>query len=186
MNNMKLKVRDAQYSDAQLIATVVCMAVGYDATHPLYPVFEELARRDDTQYSWRNTLVAELNDVAVGAIVGYDGALLHELRRPTTQLIKERMGSAIEIEDETEAGEFYLDSLGVLPQYRDLGVGRELIVAMRDRAFAEGFDHVGLIVDVDNPNAERLYLALGFRRVGRRRFLGHDMWHLQVMQNDRL
>ena len=63
------------------------------------------------------------------------------------------------------------------------GIGRALIEAMRDRAFAEGHARVGLIVDVDNPPAERLYLSLGFQRVGNKRFLGHAMHHLQAWRD---
>lgn len=180
MNSSNIVVREARRGDAPLIAEVVCMAVGYDTSHPIYPVFLELAGRDVAQYSYRNTLVAEVDGLVVGALVGYDGARLAELRRPIYPLLEQHLGSALEIEDETEAGEFYLDSLGVLPVYRGRGVGRVLIDAFASRAFAEGHSRVGLIVDVDNPDAERLYTLLGFRRVGTKRFLGHKMWHLQM------
>lgn len=180
MNNSNIVVREARRSDASLIAEVVCMAVGYDTSHPIYPVFLELAGREVAQYSYRNTLVAEVDGLVAGALVGYDGARLAELRRPIYPLLEQHLGSALEIEDETEAGEFYLDSLGVLPVYRGRGVGRVLIDAFASRAFAEGHRRVGLIVDVDNPDAERLYTSLGFRRVGTKRFLGHKMWHLQM------
>ena len=45
--------------------------------------------------------------------------------------------------------------------------------------WGEGHACVGLIVDNDNPQAENLYSALGFERVGTRLFFGHQMWHLQ-------
>ena len=43
-----------------------------------------------------------------------------------------------------------------------------------------GHEHVGLIVDFDNPRAEKLYASLGFVRMEATKFLGHDMWHMQV------
>ena len=82
-------------------------------------------------------------------------------------------------EDETEAGEYYLDSIGVLPEFRKMGIATKLIKAMRDKIFAEGHTKFGLIVDFDNPDAERLYTSLGFKRIKTRNFLGHQMWHLQ-------
>ena len=176
----KIEIRAAVVEDAELIATAVCMAVGYDREHPIYPVFLTLAAREVAQYSYRNALVAEVDGVAAGAIVGYDGARLTELREPIFPLLEKHLGEALQIEDETEAGEFYLDSLGVLPEFRGLGVGSRLLTAMRDRAFAEGHQRVGLIVDFDNPRAEKLYTSLGFQRVGEKRFLGHRMWHLQT------
>lgn len=179
MDTRTITIRAAVADDAELIATAVCMAVGYDREHPIYPVFRELAEREMTQYSYRNALIAEVDGVAAGALVGYDGARLKELREPIFPLLEKYLGEALQIEDETEAGEFYLDSLGVLPEFRGLGVGSQLLTAMRDRAFSEGHQQVGLIVDFDNPRAERLYTSLGFQRVGEKRFLGHRMWHLQ-------
>ena len=178
--NHELTIRPATMADAELIAHAVCMAVDYDISHPIYPVFLTLARMEHTQYSYQNTLIAEVNGKGVGALVGYDGALLEELRKPIFPLLERYLGAATTIEDETEAGEFYLDSCGILPDYRGMGIGRALIATMRDKAFMEGHTRVGLIVDVDNPDAERLYLSLGFKRVGNKRFLGHDMHHLQA------
>ena len=47
----EITIRAAAIDDAELIATVVCMAVGYGREHPIYPVFRELAQREMTQYS---------------------------------------------------------------------------------------------------------------------------------------
>ena len=175
-----ITIRAAVIDDAKLIAVAICMAIGYDRTHPLYPVFLELAAREKAQYGYHNTLIAEVDGVAAGAIVGYDGAQLKELREPIFELLERHLDSPPKIEDETEAGEFYLDSLGVLPRFRGLGVGRRLLTTMRDKAFAAGHERVGLLVDFDNPRAEQLYTSLGFSRVGEKMFLGHRMWHLQV------
>lgn len=175
-------VRPARREDAEAVAEAVCMAVGYDTTNPLYPVFLELARREVAQYSYLNALIAEVDGEVAGAIVGYDGARLEELRAPIYPLLEEHLGSAPHIEDETEAGEYYLDSLGVRSAFRGMGVGSMLINAACDKAYSEGHERVGLIVDYDNPNAERLYTSLGFERVGTKLFLGHNMWHMQKIK----
>ena len=175
-----IKIREAVAADAPLVGKVVLMALHYDDTHPFAPIFAELAAREVSQYSYRNALVAEVDDNVVGAIIGYDGAKLYELRKPLLELMRETFGGVREIEDETSAGEFYLDSLAVLPQWRGRGVGGALVSAARDRAFAAGHERVGLIVDFANPRAEALYNSLGFERVNATTFLGHDMWHLQA------
>lgn len=180
MKESNITIRPAVAGDAPLVALVVLMALHYDESHPMYAVFKELAARRDTQYSYCNALVAEVNGTVAGAIVGYDGARLKELREPLLSLVMEREGRVLEIEDETAAGEFYLDSLAVLPQFRGCGVGRVLLSTARDRAFAAGFERVGLLVDFENPRAEALYRSLGFERVNTTTFLGHDMWHLQA------
>lgn len=179
METLKIIVREARRDDAPLIAEAVCMAVGYDTSHPIYPVFLTLAESERAQYSYRNALIGEVDGVAAGAIVGYDGAMLEELRRPIYPLLERHLGEVPHIEDETEAGEYYLDSIGVLPAFRGTGVGRALLMSACHKAFAAGHERVGLIVDFDNPDAERLYTTLGFERIGTKRFLGHQMWHLQ-------
>ena len=70
--------------------------------------------------------------------------------------------------------------MAVFAKFRGVGVGRALLKALRDKAFAEGHQRVGLIVDTDNPQAEKFYTSIGFSRVGSRLFFGHQMWHLQV------
>lgn len=179
MEKGEIIIREATLQDAPLVAKVVLMGLHYDETHPLYDIFKELATRTDAQYSYCNALVAEVDGKPAGAIVGYDGARLYELREPLLAILRERQGREIEIEDETSAGEFYLDSLAVLPLYRGCGVGSLLLTSAAERAFAAGFERVGLIVDFDNPRAEALYSSLGFERVNPTTFLGHNMWHMQ-------
>lgn len=181
----EIVIRPAVSADAATIAEVIAMAIGDEAGLRNYcgeeymAVLTEVARREATQYSWQNALVAELNGVVAGAVVGYDGAQLYPLREGTFATINEFVERTQTIVDETSAGEYYLDSVGVLPQYRGMGVGRALVSAFCDKAFAEGHQRVGLIVDFENPDAERLYTSLGFRRIGTRPFFTHQMWHLQ-------
>ncbi|MBQ2126809.1 MAG: GNAT family N-acetyltransferase [Bacteroidaceae bacterium] len=175
-----INIREAVPGDAPIVGKVVLMALHYDEQHPLASIFAELAAREVSQYSYRNALVAEVDGSVVGAIIGYDGARLEELRKPLFELMREKLGSVPTVEDETSAGEFYLDSIAVLPQYRGSGAGGALLAAARDRAFAAGHDRVGLIVDFENPRAEALYKSLGFERMNATTFLGHDMWHMQA------
>ena len=186
MKNPKISIRAAGREDAAAIAEVVAMAIGDEVALHDYcgenylGVLTEVAQTDGTQYCWRNTRVAEVDGIVAGAIVGYDGALLGTLREGTFGVVRKHIGRTPTIPNETEAGEYYLDSVGVFTKFRGVGVGRALLKAMRDKAFAEGHQRVGLIVDTDNPQAERLYTAIGFSRVGTRKFFGHQMWHLQT------
>lgn len=187
MDTKQLIIRPATPADASIIASALAMALGEESMK-MYcgehyrDVLEELARMDNTQYSYHNALVAELNGKPAGAIVGYDGARLHELREPTLRLIQDRTGQVFNnIENETNSDEYYLDSLGVLPEYRNLGIGGKLLTALRDKAFSQGYARAGLLVDTENPKAEHLYRSLGFQRVEVRKQFGHEMWHLQAM-----
>ena len=179
-----ISIRPATPADAATIAHVVAMAIGDEQALYNYcgenhrSVLTAVAQADATQYSWRYALIAEVDGSAVGAVVGYDGAELEQLRAGTFAIIHEHIGRVPTIPNETEAGEYYLDSVGVEPEYRGRGIGRALVAALCEKVFKEGHERVGLIVDSDNPKAERLYASLGFERVGIRLFFGHQMWHL--------
>ena len=181
--NYELNIRKAAKTDAPLIAKVVAMAIGEESAilyggENYMNVFEEIALLEDSQYSYRNAFVAEINGNAVGAVVAYDGAELYSLRKATLDVISKHTANELQIADETDSSEFYLDSLAVLPEYRGRGVGAQLILAVKDRAFNEYNKNLGLLVDFENPDAERLYQSVGFERADVKYFLGHKMWHL--------
>ena len=185
MNISKIILRPAKREDSPMIAKAVAMAIGDEVALRSYcgedyiSVLTAISLEDATQYSWRNAIVAEYADKVVGVVVGYDGARLKELRDGTFVILQEYIGRVPTLTDETEAGEYYLDSIAVFPEFQGLGVGTALINAFCSRAFFEGAECVGLIVDIDNQDAEKLYATQGFERVGERSFFGHQMWHLQ-------
>ena len=138
-----------------------------------------LVEREDSQYSYKNTLVAVDSDKVAGISVSYDGGRLHELRRPFLSLALEYIGKDNSgINDETQDGELYLDSLAVLPEYRRQGIASRLIKATKERADQMGLPCVGLLVDKGNPSGEALYTTVGFRYANNSHWGGHEMKHL--------
>ena len=77
---------------------------------------------------------------------------------PVLLLIKEHYGIDITLEDETAAGELYIDTLSVREEAQGRGIGSALIEHLKGIATQP----IGLLVDVHNPAAERLYTRLGF------------------------
>ncbi len=181
---MNIVIRPAAVQDSGVIVRSLILAMG-EKTAKVYcgpdyrEVLDEIVRMECSQYSYRNALVAVADGIPAGAVVGYDGGLLQPLRDPTLAVIRRYNPGLSVVDDETEAGEFYIDSIGVSPGFRGRGIGSQLLCAMRDRAFASGHPCVGLLVDCENPEAERLYLSLGFEPVGTKMFFGHPMRHLQ-------
>lgn len=189
MKAPKITIRSARVEDAATIARAVAMAIGDKEVLRAYcgedymAVLTQIAATKGTQYSWQYALVAEVDGTAAGAVVGYDGDDLQPLREGTFAIVRQLTGSIPNIANETEGGEYYLDSVGVLPEFRGLNVGRTLVREFCNKVFATQHNCVGLIVDSNNPQAEKLYTSLGFERVGTRLFFGHQMWHLQLRSN---
>lgn len=189
MKAPKITIRSARVEDAATIARAVAMAIGDKEVLRAYcgddymAVLTQIAATKGTQYSWQYALVAEVDGTAAGAVVGYDGDDLQPLREGTFAIVRQLTGRVPNIANETEGGEYYLDSVGVLPEFRGLNVGRTLVREFCNKVFATQHNCVGLIVDSNNPQTEKLYTSLGFERVGTRLFFGHRMWHLQMRNN---
>ena len=81
------------------------------------------------------------------------------------------------MDDETQEGEFYLDSLAVYTEYRKRGIASKLLQRFVDYATELGLP-AALLVDKNNPNAERLYTSLGFVYKNDAMWGGHEMRHL--------
>lgn len=142
----------------------------------LHESMTAIAAAEETIYSYENTFVAEVDGKVVGAMCAYDGADYIRLKQPIVDILGADSGFA-QLR-ETEAGEFYLDSVGVLPEYRSRGIASSLFEAQCERAASLGHKVAGLIVDVDKPQAEALYARLGFTYLDNKDFFGHTMKHM--------
>ena len=115
----------------------------------------------------------------MGCCVAYEGSRLHGLRQAFVDGARRAFGRDHScMPDETQAGEFYVDSLAVLPAYQGRGIATQLLQAVQRKACALQLP-VGLLVDTGNPAAEQLYRRLGFRPVGEAAWGGHAMKHMQ-------
>ena len=194
MNNENISIRGARPDEAARIAGLIIMAMteecclhfcgpGHDI-RDFRRVMTSLVARPDTQYSYNNTLVATIEDNIVGICVSYDGALLHLLRQPFIDAAQQEWGmDHSSIPDETQAGELYIDSLAVDPDYRGRGIAKLLLHATIDKSRTLGLPSTGLLVDLGNPKAEALYNKVGFQYAGTNSWGGHGMKHL-VMMNE--
>ena len=186
---MLIDIREATKEQAAEIANLIMMAMTDDCClyfcgdgyglEDFRTMMTMLVEREDSQYSYSNTLVAMDGDRVVGISVSYDGSRLHELRRAFIDAAKAHIGKDHSgMDDETGAGELYLDSLAVLPDYRRQGIAKALLLATKERANQYGLPCVGLLVDKANPVGEALYTSVGFRYIADKRWGGHPMKHL--------
>lgn len=177
-------IRYARKEEAAHIAELFLLAWPVDeimesnglAYEQLHESITLAAASEETIYSYENTLVAEIDGKIAGAMCAYNGADYQRLKQP----IVDRLGpdSGFAQLKETDAGEFYLDSVGVHPEYRGRGIASRLFEAQCERAASLGHKVAGLIVDVDKPQAEALYARLGFIYLDDTDFFGHRMKHM--------
>lgn len=188
---MKIKIENATPDLASHIASLIMEAMNAECCqnfagpkHTLadfHRMMESLVMMEDSQYSYRNTLVAYTSSgILAGICVAYDGGQLRPLRRRFYEAAEDAFGIDYRgMVDETEEGEFYIDSLAVSSNFRGKGIASELLKATIARGRDLGIPAVGLLVDKGNPKAEALYTRLGFQYVNDTTWGGHPMKHLQ-------
>jgi ribosomal protein S18 acetylase RimI-like enzyme len=180
-------IRKAKKEDTPNIAYYMMLAmedivyefIGEKSEEKATRFLENLIAREGDQYSYENCWVAEIDGETVGAAVVYDGGKLYELRDPVIQEIKRITGRDYCPEDETQAGEFYIDCVGVSPNHQGKGIGSKIFQFLIDEYVHNRRESLGLLVDKDNFGAKKLYLKLGFEVVGEQTLAGKLMEHLQ-------
>ena len=175
-------IRDAGPEDAAFLAKCVMAGMHYYDFEPIKPEMEgfyqslvDCERRTDLLYTFANSRIAEVDGKAVGSLLSYPGDNYKELRHKTfSELWPEYIRMDTDSEQETGPGEYYLDTLAVVPEYRHRGIGRALLEDGIRLGKSKGFDLITLVVDSDMPDLVRLYESVGFRSHDHRRIFGVD------------
>jgi ribosomal protein S18 acetylase RimI-like enzyme len=186
--HFKMNIRKAKISDPKYIAPILLLAMeeiiykfiskkDYAAAKDFLQYFIE---RENNQYSYENCFVAEENDEIIGAVNIYNGADLIALRNPIVEYVRQNHNPEFDPELETRAGEFYIDSLGVNPNYQGKGIGSKILLFLIEEYVHQNKQTLGLLVEEDNPLAKNLYLKLGFKIVGDKTLVGKKLEHLQI------
>lgn len=183
-----INIRKANLQDSEAIATylllamedIVCEFIGQNDSKKALDFLQYFVQKENNQYSYQNCFVAEENNQIIAAINVYDGSKLTQLRAPIATYIKTHFRKDFNPEDETHAGEFYIDSFGVHPNQQGKGIGGKLLQFVIDLYVIQNHQTLGLLVEEENPKAKKLYLKLGFEQIGEKMLVGKRMFHLQV------
>lgn len=177
---MTLTIRDATISDAPFLAK--CIMAGmhfYDfetdipENKDIYDRLVKCEQRKDLLYSYARTRVAELNGKTAGSLLSYPGEYYKELRHRTfTELWPEFFKMDQTSEQEADPGEYYLDTLAVLPEFRRQGIGRSLLEDGIRKGQGLGYNRITLVADHGMPHLIRLYESIGFRKADIRHVFG--------------
>lgn len=181
-------IRKAKVVESKEIANLFMLAmdeiifhfIGDNSIEKAIYFLDNLIRKDANQYSYENCWVVEKDGETVAVANIYDGARLKELRAPVEKSITSLFKKDFNPEDETQSGELYIDSLGVRSDMQEKGIGTELLKFLIVEYVDKLNKTIGLLVDEDKPDAKRLYLRLGFKKVGEKMLAGKKMEHLQI------
>lgn len=175
-------IRDARPTDASFLAKCIMAGMHFydfetdvpEATD-IYERLIECERREDLLYSYRRTRVAEIDGAPVGSLLSYPGEIYRELHRKTfREFWPELAQMDAESEMETGPGEYYLDSLAVVPSCRHHGIGKALLLDGIRKGESLGYDRITLVADSGMPHLVRLYGSIGFVPAGHRHVFGVD------------
>ena len=170
------RLRPARREDASVLAELVNYA---GEGLPLYlwtklaepgetacEVGRRRAAREEGSFSYRNATIIEHDGQAAGSLIGYEIADDPEpipdmpaLFRPLQEL------------ENLAPGTWYVNVLAVLPEYRGLGLGSDLLRLANDTGRKLGKRGMSVIVSDANTGARRLYERFGYRETARRKMV---------------
>ncbi|MGE8429607.1 MAG: GNAT family N-acetyltransferase [Sphingobacterium sp.] len=183
------KFRRAQQSDAHHVPEIMLQAmediifrfIKKEDRNEAVNFLTRLFKQKGNLYSYEHTFVAiDDNGLILGSLTGYNGDRFIELRQPILDHMKELYNNNLIPEAETAGGEFYIDSIAVAPIARGKGIGTQLLQYAITHAKQHGFKQVGLLVDLKNPNAQKLYERIGFKLGKKTPFAGGEYYHMYI------
>lgn len=179
-----MNIRAAQIDDAPTAAELILetmegygeVMLGLDNRARAVKVIAGFFKKDNNRFSYRLTYLAEVGDRTAGLLLVFPGRDTFKLALPMSwqilsfynpwELLRLAVRAPMAADgEETRPDEFYVSHLAVLPEFRRQGVGRALLGHADALGRACGLAKCSLCVDIDNPNAQQLYLSQGYQIV---------------------
>ena len=183
---MAVNIRPAVPEDAETAAKLTFMAyhvfsydifgkIGEEAAHKH---FEGLWKHGYNRFGYKFSYIANKDNNTVGLITCYPGQMITKLVLPTLrQLIYLGRGRFIfhflthlnnfyhfASSQETNEDEFYIATLSVLPEHRNMGIGAELLKFANVLAAKQDLQKCSLHVNAKNTDGIRFYEKNGFSK----------------------
>ena len=184
----QVTIRDAREDDAEFLAQVILAAAHLSDMGAATTASTDTAsigdltaicRRTDTLYSWRNARIACACGKRAGAMVSYPGDIYIAARSITFPLLPGLTQAQIDATDiETLPGEWYLDSLAVLPEFRRAGIGKMLVMDAIERGRNAGYAQFTLLAEKSSTHLVEYYTRLGFGIESEKLYLGNAYWRM--------
>lgn len=172
MISSSLQFRRALKRDAEEVVKLIHLAIGDIADQltgetkkeNIEKTLTEFFKQQNNRLSYENIVVADIYGNAIGILLAYPGEKGTELDRPILEKLRKKNKNAeITLDKEADAGDFYIDTLAVDPEFQGYGIGSSLLKHAEELAKDQGYSRISLNVDKDNPSAKRLYERLGYK-----------------------
>ena len=177
-------IRKANPTDADVTTVAWTVLTALDIDTEDLGWIKQTCSDELSMYSWSKSIVAYVDDKPVGAIVSYPGDNYESLRKYTwPKLWGDKCKESIDTtEAEALPGEYYLDSLAILPEYRGCSIGKILIAAAIEQGKSLGYKKFTLLVECTKPKLKAYYESIGFAEIGEMTFFGHR--YKRMMKHD--
>ena len=134
----------------------------------IYDVGQRRYENEDSAFSYKNCIIVEKDKKIIGMLVAFpmicDGSVSDDpVLAPYSRLEADNS--------------FYICGVALLPEYRGLGVGTELMQLAEQQAKIRKFNTLSLVVFEENTGALRLYEKLGYKEVQREKIVPHPLIH---------
>jgi ribosomal protein S18 acetylase RimI-like enzyme len=166
--------RPARIADAAVLAELVNYAGEglplylwgklVSASETAWDVGRLRAARETGSFSYRNATIIEHEGQAAGSLIGY---AIPEIVDPMPPDMPAMFVPLQELEN-LAPGTWYVNVLAVLPSYRSLGYGTEMLRFADNLGCENGCRGMSVIVSNANSGAQRLYERLGYTETAKR------------------
>jgi ribosomal protein S18 acetylase RimI-like enzyme len=176
----KIQFQPAQKSDCRTIASLYSISSDGVADYiwkklaqpgeDLLDVGQRRYERENSLFSYQNCTLATLGENIAGMIVAFP-MFVDETAEPEEDPV---LAPYSKLE---ENNSYYICGVAVFPEYRNRGIGTQLMKLAETHAVTKGLDKLSLIVFEQNVGAKRLYDRLGYREIAREPIFPHPLIH---------
>lgn len=189
-------LRQARMEDQHMVVLLMHTAIGdfvnvFTGEWDMKKALSNMAvlfNKPGNRFSKEYCTIVERDDVAVGQIIAYPADQIAILNGGVIKALRESYkGPADELalierqiinSEEAFEGEYYIDSVAVMPAFRGQGVGKELISHAEKLGKAEGYSKISLLAEDKNEKAFNIYKALGYVHDCDLEVMGHTFKHM--------
>jgi ribosomal protein S18 acetylase RimI-like enzyme len=141
----------------------------------LLEIGEQRYAREDTEFSYQNCVVAEIDGELAGMLVSFP---VEKAEAGPAEPATPASGEPDVLSPYRELempGSYYICGVALLPRYHGQGLGTRLCEIAKNLARARNCAELSLLVFEQNEGAVRLYERLGFKEIDRRAVEPHEL-----------